>query len=98
MKYSRIVFLSTIIAASSLSTNVALAGGLFGDGGLIRGDIGNFMDKNVEKPILTPIAKGLPAVVGELAAGGGGDAEPPKTTPPVSCTPQPGKAKPESCL
>lgn len=50
--------ISVALLSAALSQS-ALAGGLFGDGGLIRGDVGNFLDKHVEKPITTPIAKGI---------------------------------------
>lgn len=46
----------------------AQAGGLFGDGGLIRGDIGRIFDKHVEKPITTPLAR-QGAVAAGTAAG-----------------------------
>ena len=51
--------------------NAAEAGGLFGKGGLIRGSVGNFLDKHVEKPILTPAARGA-AVAGGAALGAAG--------------------------
>lgn len=35
----------------------AHAGGLFGDGGLIRGSVGNYLDRTIENPILTPFAR-----------------------------------------
>ncbi|MDW9491730.1 hypothetical protein [Sinorhizobium meliloti] len=38
-------------------TNVS-AGGLFGDGGIFGGDVGEFFDRNVEEPITTPLVQG----------------------------------------
>jgi hypothetical protein len=46
----------------------AQAGGLFGRGGLIRGSVGNFMDRHIEKPITTPLARGA-VVAGGAAVG-----------------------------
>lgn len=37
--------------------SVTHAGGLFGEGGLIGGDIGNFLDREVEQPITTPFVQ-----------------------------------------
>lgn len=39
-----------------LSASASFAGGLFGEGGLIRGDIGELMDP-IENTILTPLAQ-----------------------------------------
>ena len=52
----------------------ALADGVFGgDNGLIRGDVGNFLDKNLEQPVLTPWARktteGLTTGVGTYIGG-----------------------------
>jgi hypothetical protein len=57
-----------VVIAAAVVTNIppANAGGLFGKGGVIRGDVGNFLDKNVEGPILTPAARG--ATVGATTA------------------------------
>lgn len=59
-----------LAAACSLSlvSAPAFAGGLFGKGGLIRGSVGGWMDKNVEHPILTPVAQGA-TVAGATALG-----------------------------
>jgi hypothetical protein len=43
--------LITLAIAATFTASVQ-AGGLFGKGGLIRGDVGNFFDKHVEKPIV----------------------------------------------
>jgi hypothetical protein len=40
-----------------LCVDSAGAGGLFGDDGLIGGDVGRFLDKNLEEPVLTPWAR-----------------------------------------
>ncbi len=46
-----------LMAAMTANASPAAAGGVFGDGGLIRGTIGNVLDRHLEKPILTPLAK-----------------------------------------
>jgi len=51
-------FLFTTFALLIYS-KAAFAGGLFGDGGLFRGDIGRFLDTQIEKPIMTPVARGV---------------------------------------
>lgn len=61
-------FLPTLCAGS------ASADGLFGGKrGIIRGSVGNFLDKNVEKPILTPLAQkttvGVTTTVGTAIGG-----------------------------
>ena len=52
------------------------AGGLFGRGGLIRGAAGNWLDKHVEQPVLTPLAregaKAIGAAVGGAVAAANG--------------------------
>ena len=59
-----------LIAMTVLATSgAACAGGLFGDGGIIRGSVGKFMDKHVEQPILTPGVRNL-VVGGGTAIGG----------------------------
>lgn len=55
--------LSAAVVVSTLASPAA-AGGLFGHGGIIRGDVGNFLDKHVEKPITTPLARATVVVVG----------------------------------
>jgi len=50
--------IATVAFAASLAMP-AMAGGLFGEGGLIRGDVGNFLDEHVEQKVTTPIAKGV---------------------------------------
>lgn len=47
---------SFILIYLAASANIASAGGLFGDGGLIRGEVGAFLDLHVERPITRPIA------------------------------------------
>lgn len=50
--------LSAALAVAALAaTSPAYAGGLFGDGGLIRGSVGDWLDENVEGPITTPLAR-----------------------------------------
>jgi hypothetical protein len=62
--------ITALIAASIVVvSHAANAGGLFGDGGLIGGDVGRFMQKNVQEPVLTPLVRG--AVVGTTTAVGG---------------------------
>jgi hypothetical protein len=56
---------AAIVAASTCG---ASAGGLFGDGGLIGGDVGRFVHDNVQAPILTPMVQG--AVTGATTAAG----------------------------
>jgi hypothetical protein len=51
-----------------MAASPAVAGGLFGEGGLIRGDVGNFFDETIQEPILTPIVQGA-VVAGGAAAG-----------------------------
>jgi hypothetical protein len=60
-----VVVATAIIAASTCGAG---AGGLFGDGGLIRGDVGKWMHDNVQAPVLTPIVQG--AVTGTTTAAG----------------------------
>ena len=55
-----------VVLALSVYASQSSAGGLFGKGGLIRGDIGNVLDRTIETPVLTPIAKTL-AVLPNLA-------------------------------
>lgn len=50
---------AALMISTALVAAPASAGGLFGKGGLIRGDVGNFLDKNVEKPVTTPIARAV---------------------------------------
>ena len=50
------------------ATTLAHAGGLFGDGGLIRGSVGRALDKHVEKPVLTPLAQSTVVASGTVAA------------------------------
>ena len=52
------------ITVIAVGTSTANAGGFFGDGGLIRGTVGKFLDKHVENPITTPLAR-----AGTVAAG-----------------------------
>ncbi|CAN5126427.1 hypothetical protein BH10PSE7_BH10PSE7_44150 [soil metagenome] len=49
-----------------LTGSLALAGGLFGEGGLIRGSVGNALDKAIEKPITTPLAQGGEKTIKEI--------------------------------
>ena len=61
-----------LIAALSVNTLPAAAGGLLGDGGLFRGTFGNLLDRHLEKPILTPLAKLITvAAFGAVGAYGG---------------------------
>ena len=56
---NRIKLTSLVVAALiSVSSVDAYAGGLFGEGGLIRGDVGNFLDRTVERRFTTPLAQG----------------------------------------
>ncbi len=60
-----------VAALAATAAAPADAGGLFGKGGLIRGSVGNFIAKNVQEPVLTPMARGAVvaggAVVGAAA-------------------------------
>jgi hypothetical protein len=62
-----VAILSSVICGS------ASAGGLFGDDGLIGGDVGRFLDKNLEEPVLTPWARnateGATTAVGTVIGG-----------------------------
>lgn len=60
--------LAASVAIVAVTVTGASAGGLFGKGGLIRGDVGNFIDKHVEKPILTPVARAATVIVGAAVA------------------------------
>jgi hypothetical protein len=51
----------------SLGWLPAEAGGLFGEGGLFRGSVGEFLDKHVEQPILTPAARAATVAVAAAA-------------------------------
>lgn len=62
----KINFIAAIIFIASVGT--ASAGGICGDGGLIRGALGKACDKYVEKPITTPMARQA-AVMGGQALG-----------------------------
>jgi hypothetical protein len=68
---ARLVIPTLIAAACAVGgfSPAANAGGLFGEGGVIRGDVGTFMQKNVQEPILTPAARG--AVTTTTTAVGG---------------------------
>jgi hypothetical protein len=57
-----------ILTVVLVSSTEVYAGGLFGDGGLFRGTVGNWLDKHVEEPITTPIAQGVGQVVGQAMA------------------------------
>jgi len=47
-----------VIASAPVSiSSAASAGGIFGDGGLIGGDVGKFFDEVIEGPITTPLAR-----------------------------------------
>lgn len=59
--------LLTTAMIAALSTSPVQAGGIFGEGGIIRGTVGSFFDKNVEKPITTPIAKAIENTAADLA-------------------------------
>lgn len=56
-------------AAFVASAPAAQAGGLFGKGGLIRGSVGAFLDKHVERPILTPVARSTTIAAGAAIGG-----------------------------
>jgi len=58
---------AALAAALGLSITPSYAGGLFGKGGIFRGDVGNFLDKNLEQPILTPAARGATVAAGAAA-------------------------------
>lgn len=64
MKTAKSLILIAALSAPMATATTAYAGGLFGNGGLIRGSVGEFFDKNLEKPILTPTAR-----AGAVAAG-----------------------------
>ena len=61
---------AALIVGSIALSGGAQAGGLFGEGGIFRGTVGQVLDK-VENDVLTPVARGT-AVVGGAAAGGVG--------------------------
>jgi len=59
---------SAIFAGAVLLTATpTTAGGIFGEGGLIRGSVGEFFDKNVEKPITTPLAQAAENTIKDAA-------------------------------
>ena len=61
------VLIGAALVATLIGTSGAsFAGGLFGEGGLIRGDIGKALDKTIEKPIMTPLAKGAEKTIKEV--------------------------------
>jgi hypothetical protein len=64
----RIIIPALVAASVAGFSQAANAGGLFGEGGLIRGDVGNFLDRNLEQPVLTPMARNT--VVGATTAVG----------------------------
>jgi len=55
-----------------LSAPSAQAGGLFGPGGVIRGDVGNWLNKHVEGPILTPAARAATVAAGAAVGAAAG--------------------------
>jgi hypothetical protein len=63
-----------VVAAIGLgaATLPASAGGPFGKGGLIRGSVGNFIAKNVQRPVLTPLARGATVAAGTALGAAGG--------------------------
>lgn len=63
------ILLASATVALVATAPAAQAGGLFGPGGLFRGSVGNFLDKHVEKPILTPLARGTTVAVGSAVGG-----------------------------
>jgi hypothetical protein len=67
-RQSRIILAGFIAASVTAFSQTANAQGLFGNGGVFRGDVGNWIDRNVEKPYLTPLAR--ETVVGGTTAVG----------------------------
>jgi hypothetical protein len=70
---SRRVIFAAAVSSTILAAIPANAGGLFGDGGLIKGDVGRFMEKHVQEPIATPVLRGAVeygSTVGGAAVGG----------------------------
>lgn len=63
--YKTLIAVAAVAASMSIST--ANAGGLFGEGGLIRGDVGKLLDP-IENKVLTPVAQSA-TVAGAAAAG-----------------------------
>ena len=72
MKRGAVVVAVASVAALGFTAVTADAGGLFGDGGLFRGTIGEIFDP-VEEQVLTPMAQGA-AVAGGAALGAAGAA------------------------
>lgn len=61
-----------LVTTLNINALPAVAGGVFGDGGLFRGTIGNLLDRHLEKPILTPLAQlTTVAAFGAVGAYGG---------------------------
>jgi hypothetical protein len=67
-KFNRVISSIAFVGAIASASVPAYAGGLFGDGGVFRGTVGNWLDQHVEQPITTPLAQGA-AVVGGAAVG-----------------------------
>lgn len=66
------ILLATTVAFLALTAGHANAGGLFGDGGLIRGDVGRVMNVVVDKPV-TPVLRGAVVAGGAVLGGAGGE-------------------------
>lgn len=67
MSKSYKILIAVAAVAATINFTTANAGGLFGEGGLIRGDIGKLLDP-IENKVLTPVAQSA-TVAGAAAAG-----------------------------
>lgn len=67
MKNYKSVAIACVVASFLAAPQSATAGGLFGDGGLIRGTVGEIFNEVIEEPILTPLARTTTVAAGTAA-------------------------------
>ena len=48
---------SAFLLSMAITSTASAGGGFFGEGSPFRGTIGNWIDKHVERPITTPVAR-----------------------------------------
>jgi hypothetical protein len=66
------ILIATALTLLALASGHANAGGLFGKGGLIRGDVGKLGDVIIDKPV-TPVLRGTVVAGGAVLGGVGGE-------------------------
>lgn len=63
---------ASLLVVSVVAVSPASAGGLFGKGGPFRGSVGNFINKHIEEPILTPVARAATVAIGATVGAAAG--------------------------